>query len=407
VTVVEVRFIGQPDGEQHAQSFIWDRLESPDTDSVRIATAWAHAAGVEILSKPLRSFRERGGRSVVLCGLSRGGATVDGLEAVLRQFDEAYVSFDPTGRTIHSKIYLFTGPHRAALLVGSQNLTRSGLVTNHEAGLAVLANPDAPVIQEATNYLDRLQRDAGVTRRLTPELLLELQASPQISFALPGAAVDPQPRRVEADSKIFRGSARKFVSAPRIATAIDRTARGSGSERPQAVDQAPFRRVVDRSEGLSGDAWDEPSVTVVRRWYKARLKRSDARRPSPRSNPTNHLTLTEAGHDIDRRTWFHDKMFGGEHWVAVSGVEGKEHAQVKFEVVGLGTKYEETMRVTHNMAHESGQGNRTTSIEWGQQTRERLSKHFDVIGQTLTLERFADGHFRITFANSETGPAIL
>ena len=78
--------------------------------------------------------------------------------------------------TFHPKVYLFKNDERADVIVGSGNLTRGGLFTNHEASLAtslhLAETQDADFLQSVEDVLDSWsQAQEGLCYLLTPEFL--------------------------------------------------------------------------------------------------------------------------------------------------------------------------------------------------------------------------------------------
>ncbi|WP_152540150.1 phospholipase D family protein [Microbacterium oleivorans] len=380
---MDLRFVGQPEvGYRNALDFVVTNLDDPHLTDLTIATAWVHSAGVRLLKPALDRFRARGGRSTLICGLSRGGATVEGLQAGLDSFDQVFVAFDPSGRTVHAKMYLLSGPQDAALLVGSQNLSRSGLVMNHEAGLAFTGAATAGVILDAKGYLDRLVADRALARELDHRLLATLVESDQISFAIPTPTEDAPALIANPQLPVFERSTRSF--------------RGASVPRPQAG-RTGTHRPGELPTTVAGE-------TVVARWFKL-LPRADAQRLIG-SNPTNTMTLTRAGHPIDKTTWFRNELFGNESWAPVPQSARHERAAIVFEVDGLGPRFAEEMFVEHNLRHDSMQNNRVTSIRWGSETRELLRNVYDLTGYVVTIEQFADQTFRLSFSQLEIGPFV-
>lgn len=381
---MDLQFIGQPEsGRPNALDYLSTGLDDPFLTELWVTTAWVHAPGVGLLAPRLRRFRARGGQASLICGLSRGAATVEGLEAALEEFDHVSVAFDPSGRTVHGKFYLFLGDAKASMLVGSQNLTAGGLVRNHEVGLVVTGQPSTPVIVDAQLYLHRLLADSNIVKELDRTLLDRLQSSGQVTFAPPGAPTHPAGTSSDVD-QVFDPSARAFRSPTRRS--------------PTGV---PRGGTTSAGAGLS----HRPGpLAATKRWFK-KLPRSDAQRLAT-SNPSNTVTLVRAGHAIDPGTWFRDDVFGDQPWVSVDESGAHQRALVWFDVHGLGTPFEEEMYVEYNLRHDSGQNNRVASIRWGELTRDLLRHSIDVTGWVITLERLEDDTFRLTFGDAATGSFV-
>jgi hypothetical protein len=110
----------------------------------------------------------------------------------------------------------------------------------------------------------------------------------------------------------------------------------------------------------------------------------------------------QAGHPIDRNSYFREKLFGDAEW---NHVAGKEVADLDCEVVIGGTAYgAKRLRIVHDPAFESNQNNRTTLLRWGElQTYMQANDH---TGDIVTIERLSDGSCRIAIGPTETGPFL-
>jgi len=91
------------------------------------------------LSEQFRAFLRNGGHLSIVVGIDLKNTTREGLQALLdlEQFgrSETFVYHNEAGSIFHPKVYLFRNTTEARLIVGSNNLTASGLYVNVEAGL--------------------------------------------------------------------------------------------------------------------------------------------------------------------------------------------------------------------------------------------------------------------------------
>jgi hypothetical protein len=146
---------------------------------------------------------------------------------------------------------------------------------------------------------------------------------------------------------------------------------------------------------------------VVRRWHK-RLRAIDAQHGTSRDyNRSNTATLVQAGHPIDRETWFRDDLFGELDWAQATsrGARAREVAESEAEVGLEGESWGvHTFEVRHTPGYEAGQQNRTTELQWGS-----LAPHMraeDHTGDFLTIEGLSDGTFRLHLSREPTGEFI-
>lgn len=151
----------------------------PFWDSLDIAVAWVRASGMAYLSERLTNFLQHGGRLSVVVGIDLHNTTREGLQALLdlEQFGhcETYVYHNEAGSVFHPKLYLFRNEEEARLIVGSNNITESGLYVNVEAGLQVDTDVGATVIAQALDALSSWKdTESRFAVRLDADFLAQL-----------------------------------------------------------------------------------------------------------------------------------------------------------------------------------------------------------------------------------------
>jgi hypothetical protein len=143
----------------------------PFWDTLDIAVAWVRASGMAYLSDRLANFLRHGGQLSVIVGIDIQNTTREGLQALLdlEQYGrcETFVYHNEAGSIFHPKLYLFRNEEEARLIVGSNNITQSGLYVNVEAGLQVDTDINASVIAQA---LDALSSWKDTSSRLAMRL---------------------------------------------------------------------------------------------------------------------------------------------------------------------------------------------------------------------------------------------
>ena len=163
-----------------------DPSVEPFWDTLDIAVAWVRASGMAYLSHRFIEFLRHGGQLSVIVGIDLKNTTREGLQALLdleqHGHCETFVYHNEAGSIFHPKLYLFRNVREARLIVGSNNLTESGLYVNVEAGLQVDTKIGAGVVRQAldalstwkdptsrlafrldTAFLDRLSNEGYVT----------------------------------------------------------------------------------------------------------------------------------------------------------------------------------------------------------------------------------------------------
>lgn len=188
---------------------------------------------------------------------------------------------------------------------------------------------------------------------------------------------------------------------------------------PQHRAQRNNRAVAQSgAAALSGTTAPQPSVSVAmpavtadriidRRWFK-KMSPADAQRPrNENTNPTGHLTLVRSGHPIVQGTWFRKDLFAGADWNLVNPPDGtRERATITFHMhIGQEDLGEIPLDVAFTPSFESGQGNRTTVVHWGETIGNRFRQN-DYTDHYLTIERTLAGEFRMTISRAPVGEFV-
>ncbi|MGH2941183.1 MAG: phospholipase D family protein [Solirubrobacteraceae bacterium] len=396
------RFTSQPfPGAEQVGVILRDVLRDVAYDSAWFATAWGKRSGLSRLASAIEEFRSRGGRAEAILGVDEGGATIEGLELALELFDAAYVFHDPGSRTYHPKIYVVQNDTRAHALVGSGNLTRGGLFTNFEAGVAadllLAQKPDADFLRDVRAYYDALLALRTYCKPLTRRLIKDLEADPRLVVVSERQANRRRSRqRQQGASEIFgRQAVPDLLGAP-----------------PPEIAPVPHEDddddalvvVVGPSSTPSSDG--RSFANPVARWWK-KMSPSDAHRKPATSHERNFVTLTQARRGIDHKTWFRDDLFG-DHvaWANEPMRSGniKEVAVVPFDVYmdgdHLGTY---NLTVDHAENRVANQNNAPTYLNWSSLLPVILATDFR--DWWLELSRLSDGTFRLQLFREEPSAA--
>jgi HKD family nuclease len=197
-----------------------DQLANEDWTRFDAAVAWVRRSGLRHLNSAIAAFLQRGGIIRLVVGIDIENTSSEGLEDLLALAH--YGDIQTTIRhnehpsdTFHPKVYLFSNDERARLIIGSNNLTESGLYTNTEAGLEVDAAVTDPVVVQMRAALDSW-RDTTVnlSRMLDQPLLAALEEGGYIvsEEALQHRRATARSRQSRA--RVARTSAPLFGSKP-------------------------------------------------------------------------------------------------------------------------------------------------------------------------------------------------
>lgn len=411
--VVDVRFITQPfsDGED-LRDFLEDVAGDTALTTLRVVVAWAKRSGVGRIEDALGALRARGGRFLVIVGISEGGGTRQGLERILAVADEAHV-FHDAGRTFHPKVYMASGDSSAKLLVGSHNLTVGGLAWNYEAGLIceldLTRDEDAALHRQVVDYFDRLRDDDGVCLELNSDLLARL---------LEDAGLRIQDEDTRARFTRSEHAPEDTDSLTEGADDIAATVFGRSAERKRGVPPLPPQGGTRQPARPRGEAQVSPgsatdggvgpalSASPNHRWFKVMDGTAAQRPPGPASHATGNLRLSQEQFAIDHKRYFRQVFFGGMPWVQRASDSGFEDLVLPMHVAiaedDLGVI---KLSVSHAEHRVSGQGNVPTVLHWGSRLS-KLLRDGNYVGFTVTLERYANGECRLVIARHETGPFL-
>jgi HKD family nuclease len=293
---LEIQFIGQPVSAQIGTHLI-HALQDMQVTHARFLVAWGKYSGLRRIEKALTAARERGVDVEVVVGVDEGGATVQGLDALLKLTDRAFVFHNPARpkRTFHPKVYLLDGTHSSMGIVGSGNLTSGGLFGNYEAATVVrVLNEEAELsegkkfLSEASSFYETIRDDPESTRCLDEDLIRSLREHKTILIGDEGS----RPSRKEEGSGaeeigdtgngLFGKSSTLLLSIPKVGLAAAGT--GTGGALPQPLlttdeddndDGVALETHLDQVEATEAEADAGEILTGGRAGFFKRLSNND------------------------------------------------------------------------------------------------------------------------------------
>lgn len=148
-----------------------------------VAVAWVRRSGIRHLVPTITEFLQRGGEARIVVGIDIENTSKEGLDALLALRAHGNIQTfihhnEHQSVTFHPKVYVFSNARRARLIIGSNNLTESGLYTNTETGLQVDARVNDTVIVQMRAAIDSWCSTTGnLARPLDVPLLAQLEAN--------------------------------------------------------------------------------------------------------------------------------------------------------------------------------------------------------------------------------------
>lgn len=322
------------------------------------------------------------------------GAPRGGLKVGVVSFGSGY--FHP--KTVH----VTRDDGSAAAYVGSANLTGSGVNSLHvEAGLVLDSregDSDA-VLGEIASAIDRwfAEGPAGL-------YLVDSQASvDQLEASGVLGRPRPQNRRAPGGSASSSGGGAptltRLTNSPPLPEELRELLESAAApaleaEAAETADPPPGTAEPSDSPAAVGSG-SASGTDIVAEWSKT-LPASDAQRKAS-GNQSGAVALTQAGHDIDAQTYFHEVFFASAQWVSelTNTQKIRYAATVPFAATvngqDLGTL---AIRITYAPNRESSQSNYTSLLHLGPLSQ--LFHDEDLTGSILTLRRLADGTFTLT-----------
>ncbi len=401
---MQVSFITQPyaDGRD-LRDFLGAVAADTAINELDVVVAWARRSGLRRIRTQLEAVRDRPGTTRLIVGIDEEGATRQGLELAREIFSSVHVFHDNSWRTFHPKIYLGVGLDRARLLVGSNNLTGGGVFYNYEAALeCVLSLPDDQGLVDAVRaYIDRLYADGDICKELDDDLLAELITNPRYQVR------DEDTKA--ATTQIADNDAPEDVDfEPGDPEPAGASIFGKSGE-PKRPDLLPAKAAAKKaspSGKKAAPAGSGGGGAVRKRWFK-KMSHSDAQQPkTAKSNIKGIVTLgsDHGRHPIDPASYFRDVFFDNLTWTSTPVPKGvKESVSLDVEIMVNGSSVGTyNVTVDHQTSRISGQHNVPTWLHWGEDFGQYLRAH-NHVDDYVTIERRADGTFRVTIDAAATG----
>jgi HKD family nuclease len=350
--------------------------EQPHWANLTVAVAFVKFSGVKHLIRPLRALVAHATIIRFIVGVDHRGSSREGLQSLLEAVTptgDVWVFHNENPSTYHPKVFLFEKLGRAALVLGSGNLSEGGLYTNYEMGLLIDLDTeqpqDAALLEQIRQNLDALLADQRVAVHLDNALLEQLATLRMI--VTEGEARDDEEERER------RGPPAPPKGTPFRRVVVQRAPRANGQ---------PLRR--PRRQQARPAVAPVPQRALI--WQKQNLQRADAQLPSGRAtNPTGNLRLSRAnwrvgGQLIDHKTYFRHVVFGNSQWRLVQQAPRKEETTIPFQVTTLGQNLGmQNLTVSHQASRVANQGNVATILHWGLLTQ--TIRNANIVGRTLNL----------------------
>lgn len=333
------------DDGSHRQALL-NLLEFENLKRFIACSAFVREDGVNTIRDQLAKISRL---STAYIGIRNGVTSIQGIIALLKTGISLYtVDTGSLSILYHPKIYCSYNESKAITLIGSANLTYSGLINNIEAGAFVELDL---MEQDDKDFLEKLADSFDDLPHRFPEHVVPLRSiKDAIKLLREGRITDER----------FELNASKGYIKSKQTTKIRRI------DIPFHYRKKTTGRIKKDTTILKKIEAGPESFDLV--WILPSLKRRHLQIPTGNTNPTGSLSLGKgAMTDIDQTTYFREVVFKELSWSRSPFDPDKETSSAMFEVVIAGISYGSfSLLISHNPRFESGQRNYTSSIHWGE-----------------------------------------
>lgn len=379
MAVVRALFQGLERDNDH-DSAVNELLRRPDIDEFLFSIAFVRRSGVARIAENLQTVADR---VTLFLGVRNGVTSVQSIFALLDIGIAPYiVDTASTSKIFHPKVYAAFAGTEASVILGSANLTFSGLNQNIEASSIITLDCD---LEQDKDYVDKLKDIFHALPGKYPDHVFQINNRRQaVRLYQEGRLEDERITRMPTATRT--GGGRKRDELQPMPIFVGRR------QKPNQVRPKSVRRHI-RSAGRTS--------TGVLMWESKPLTERSLN--IPKAANTNITGDTNLGqglmHGIDFQTYFRNDVFAGLTWATVSSSANPhlERAHIDAEIIIKGVSYGVfELEVTHDPRKNTPsfrQRNVMTKIKWGP-ARQLIAKR-DLLGRTLRLYKKSDTDFTI------------
>jgi HKD family nuclease len=358
-------------------------------------SAFASEAGVFGLSSHIQSAKQNFQNLNLIVGIDQGGTSKEALEEILNLNINSYIFYQNESPIFHPKIYLFEGIQDYKLILGSSNLTRTGLFTNVESSLLIEFDVNS---LDGMNLLSEIKIYYTSLFNFTDPNLFPISNSIIQDFVTKGIVPNEITRSQSFQKRRPSTNPAGIVSGLIVPRRVVASIPANFQTKPRALrvtaQQQPIvtpNNLVTTQQVLAtqNPPLNQPPMNLV--WRKLALSQSDAQHVPNGTAVTGNLKLTQAryivnGVIIDQTTYFRNQIFNALQWVNSKANNNiYEEADCQFDISVLGNPIGTyTLKISHDPNRIAGQGNVPTWLHWGSTLMNYLQQS-NYTGRTLNL----------------------
>lgn len=176
---MQVNFIGHgldPNNEHTVGNLLATSFQDPKFDTFFSLVAFASNSGVRLLMPFILEAKPKYKELCFYIGVDDNGTSKEALQQLIDNSVPTYIFHTQSAMIFHPKIYMFEGRNWIRLVIGSTNLTNSGLFVNVEAAVSMDFRPSDPqgkkIVTQIKDYFKTLlEKSDKNLEPLTSELL--------------------------------------------------------------------------------------------------------------------------------------------------------------------------------------------------------------------------------------------
>ncbi len=354
-------------------------LLAEDADEYLLSVAFARSSGIKLIADSLRGISDK---VKFYIGIANGVTSYQSLQSLLDLGIKPYVIDMGTSRRIyHPKIYAAFKPGSVDIILGSANMTYTGLNENIEASTLMTLRRDDLL---DSSYIDTLKENLCSLQVNFPENVFPIERSEVLDDLLKQGRLEDEAVRRETvvTGRSLDGEIHSIKSLP---VSVRRVKRNT-FVRPPAVRGA----VSGVALGLvwRGNALVERDLNIPR---------------GSNTNVTGSMNFTKGSmQDIDQRHYFRDVVFGDLNWTndTAPARSHLERAEANFQLVVEGIVIGVFRLVlTHNPLTDTRtyrQGNAMTSVRWG--SAKHVIRNRALLGKVMSLYHIGGDNFQMVIS---------
>lgn len=379
---MKISFLGQgiePTSKNAVGHLLVKYLKEKKFNSFTGFSAFASEAGIYGLSGHINSAKKNFKKLTVIVGIDQGGTSKEALEEILSLNIESYIFYQKENPIFHPKFYLFEGTNDVKIILGSSNLTGTGLFTNIESSLLVEFNQTD---KDGLALLSEIKTYYKSLLNFSDPNIFKINNKVINDFYLDGIVPDEATRKrnyLKGTSLIAGSKSKKSKVPKRIVPKVPSIIFPSKTKKYKPITVVPAVPV----------SASPTSKNLV--WKKLKLSNSDAQDVPAGTAITGNLKLAQAHFKvgtkvIDQQTYFRNVVFNSQKWIKTkASSKTYEEAFVDFDISISGKSFSKfTLKLSHDPVRVAGQGNTPTWLHWGHSLIHILQKK-GLSGKTLNL----------------------